>query len=200
MTLLSAVSEVCDAVTCDRLPVVAGAGTSSALMMMTLANQAGQEIARRADWQTLFRNATAETAADALPADFARLAPGGGVCGADGGFFRPVTNAGFWALVSGLPSTERYFFVEGGRLRLSPAAEAPGTVVTYLSRNWIVPDAGAPAAAFGADDDTVVFPEHLLVKNMVWRWKRQKGLPFEDPLAEFEADLAAAIKADRGAA
>lgn len=50
-----------------------------------------------------------------------------------------------------------------------------------------------------ADDDTTLFPERLLVKGVIWRWKRQKGLPYEDNLAEFEADLVQEINADRGA-
>lgn len=53
--------------------------------------------------------------------------------------------------------------------------------------------------ALTADDDRTLFPERLLAKGILWRWKRQKGLPFDDSLAEFEADLLQEINADRGA-
>ena len=35
---------------------------------------------------------------------------------------------------------------------------------------------------------------------MIYRFKRSKGLPYEDLMAEFEADLATAANADKGIA
>jgi hypothetical protein len=84
-------------------------------------------------------------------------------------------------------------------MRLSPAASAVGATIDYLSKNWVLGDPYEERDVFRADDDTTLFPERLLAKGLIWRWKRQKGLPFEDNLAEFEADLLQEINADRGA-
>ncbi|MQX58538.1 hypothetical protein GHK61_19435, partial [Sinorhizobium meliloti] len=110
-----------------------------------------------------------------------------------------VTNSGQWAVIVGIPSAQPYFFVKGGQVLISPASAAAGAVIDYVSKNWVMHDPDGPQATFSADDDTTLFPERLLVKGIIWRWKRQKGLSYEDNLAEFEADLAQEINADRGA-
>ncbi|MGV2071669.1 hypothetical protein ACQZ4Z_13025 [Agrobacterium vitis] len=198
MTLLTAVNEVCDVVGLDRIPVVYGGDSEASYMMLTLANEAGQEIARRADWKRMIKAATVASSPFTLPADWHRLAPGGSVRAADGSMIRPVTNSGMWAIAKSSSVTPYYFF-NGSIVLFAPAASAVGAQIDYLSKNWVKQDVGGlEAAAFLSDDDTTLFPQRLLTKNMVWRWKRQKGLAYEDNLAEFEADLEIEANADRG--
>ncbi len=200
MTLLSAINRVCDVVSLSPFDGVYGSDEPNAMTMVALAQEAGDEIARRADWQKLLKSYTAAASPEALPDDFQRLTPGGPVRTAAGVFVRPVTNSGQWAVIAGIPSAQRYFFIKGGQVLFSPASAASGAVIDYVSKNWVLHDPDGPQATFTADDDTTLFPERLLVKGIVWRWKRQKGLAYEDNLAEFEADLAQEINADRGAA
>ncbi|MCA1403699.1 hypothetical protein I6F26_03665 [Ensifer sp. IC3342] len=200
MTLLSAINEVCDVVSLDQFESVYGSSDPNAQTMLALAQEAGDEIARRADWQRMLAQHTATASPENLPSDFQRMTPGGSVRKSDGTFVRSVTNSGQWAVIVGIPSTTAYFFIKGAQILFSPASAAVGAVIDYLSKNWVLTDPGGPQATLTADDDTTLFPERLLVKNIIWRWKRQKGLPFEDNLAEFEADLEQEINADRGAA
>uniref|UniRef100_UPI0005B4F2DA phage adaptor protein n=1 Tax=Rhizobium fredii TaxID=380 RepID=UPI0005B4F2DA len=165
----------------------------------TLAQEAGDEIARRADWQKTLKSLTVTASPENFPSNFQRLTPGGAVRKSDGTFIRPVTNSGQWAVIVGVPSTTPYFFMKGGQFLFSPTSAAVSAVIDYVSKNWVLNDPAGEQAIFSADDDTTLFPERLLVKGIVWRWKRQKGLAFEDNLAEFEADLAQEINADRGA-
>ncbi|WP_085032308.1 hypothetical protein [Ensifer aridi] len=199
MTLLSAINEVCDVVSLDRFSSVYGSNDPNAQTMVALAQEAGDEIARRADWQKTLKSHTAATSPENFPGDFQRLTPGGAVRRSDGTFIRPVTNSGQWAVIVGVPSTTAYFFMKGGQFLFSPTAAAVSAVIDYVSKNWIL-NGSTERATFSADDDTTLFPERLLVKGILWRWKRQKGLPYEDNLAEFEADLVQEINADRGAA
>lgn len=199
MTLLTAINEVCDVVSLDRFASVYGSTDPNAQTMVALAQEAGDEIARRGDWQKTLKSLTVTASPESFPANFQRLTPGGAVRKSDGTFIRPVTNSGQWAVIVGVPSTTPYFFMKGGQFLFSPASAAVSAVIDYVSKNWII-NGSTEKAAFGADDDTTLFPERLLVKGVIWRWKRQKGLPFDDSLAEFEADLTQEINADRGGA
>lgn len=197
MTLLSTANEVCDVVGLDRFASLVGVNDEAAYMMVAIANEAGQEIARRADWQNMLLLTSVASSPSTLPSDFQCVASGGAVRAADGSPIRPVTDAGQWAVVATIPSTTKFFFIRGGQIQFSPPSAAIGAVIDYFSRNWVM-NASTRKEAFDADDNTVLFPERLLTKNMIWRWKRQKGLAYDDQLAEFEADLAQEIEADGG--
>lgn len=199
MTLLSSINEVCDVVSLDRFASVYGSNDPNAQTMVTLAQEAGDEIARRGEWQRMMKQFVAILSPSVFPDDFQRLSPGGAVRGADGAFFRPITNASQWAVIVGIPSAQRYFFIRGDQILFSPVAAGVGATLEYVSRNWVLHDPEGPGDTLTADDDTPLFAERLLVKGMLWRWKRQKGLAYEDALAEFEADLSQELNADRGA-
>lgn len=197
MTLLSAANEVCDVVSLDRFASLVGVNDEAAYNMLAIANEAGQEIARRADWQALLATQSVVSSPLTLPTDFQRVASAGAVRASDGSPIRPVTDAGQWAVVLQVPSTTAFYFIKAGQVLFSPASAAVGASVDYFSRKWALASS-TPIEAFTADDNTVRFPERLLIKNMIWRWKRQKGLAYDDSLAEFEADMAQEIAADGG--
>lgn len=197
MTLLSAANEVCDIVSLDRFASLVGVHDEAAYNMLAIANEAGQEIARRADWQAMLQTANIVSSPSSLPVDFQRVASAGAVRAADGSPIRPVIDAGQWAMIQTTSSSMGFYFVRGNQIWFSPASAAVGAVFDYFSRNWAM-NASTPIEVLNADDNTTIFPERLLVKNMIWRWKRQKGLAYDDNLAEFEADLAQEIAADGG--
>lgn len=199
MTLLTVINGVCDIVSLDRFDSVYGTNDPNAQTMVALAQEAGGEIARRADWRRLLKSLAVSASPELLPSDYQRLAPGGAVRGADGGCVRLVINDAQWAVVAAVGSQAPYCHLRGKEMLFSPAASAAGATIDYLSRNWVLGDPYEERDVFRADDDTTLFPERLLAKGLIWRWKRQKGLPFEDNLAEFEADLLQEINADRGA-
>lgn len=198
MTLLSAINEVCDVVSLSQFETVYGSSEPNAETMVALAQEAGDEIARRVDWQQMLKQHTCSASPENFPSDYQRLTPGGGIRTSTGIFARPVNNSGQWSVISVVPSTQPYYFIKANQFLFSPADSAVDAVIDYVSKNWILNDPAGEAATWAADDDTTLFPERLLVKGIVWRWKRQKGLAYEDNLAEFEADLVQEINADRG--
>ncbi|WDZ78752.1 hypothetical protein PWG15_09780 [Ensifer adhaerens] len=199
MTLLSVINEVCDIVSLDRFDSIYGSNDPNAQTMVALAQEAGEEISRRGDWRRLLKQHVAILSPLTLPADYQRLTPGGAVRTASGAFFRPITNSSQWATATGTASAQPYFFLRGSQMLFSPASAGVGAVVDYVSKNWVLGDPYQERDTLKADDDTMLFPERLLGKGILWRWKRQKGLPFDDSLAEFEADLLQELNADRGA-
>lgn len=199
MTLLSAINEVCDVVSLDRFDSIYGSNDPNAQTMVALAQEAGEEISRRCDWRRMQKQHVAILSPLTLPADYQRLTPGGAVRSASGVFFRPIANSSQWAIATGTASAQPYFFLRGSQMLFSPASAGVGAVVDYVSKNWVLGDPYEERDTLKADDDTMFFPERLLGKGILWRWKRQKGLPFDDSLAEFEADLLQELNADRGA-
>lgn len=197
MTLKTAVNAACDVVSLDRFDTVYGNNNPNAQTMIEFAQEAGEEIARRVDWEKTLKSATAPSSPFALPEIFQRLISGGAVITATGEFARPVLNGGEWTIINQVPTVQPYFFIRGGNILFAPASSGTGAVIEFVSKNWI--KAGSDEkAAFTADDNTLLFPERLLTMGLIWRWKRQKGLGYEDQLSEFEAALAFEIAADRG--
>lgn len=75
-------------------------------------------------------------------------------------------------------------------------------VIEYNSNAWIADAAGTNPRAngkFEADDDVVLLEENLMVLDLVWRFKRQKGFAYAVDLAEFEREADRAIADDTGA-
>lgn len=198
MTLLTCVNEVCDVVSLDRFEIVIGSNLPNAQTMNELANLAGKEIANRGDWNRLIATSTIDVEPYPLPAAYDRPVQGGPIFSASAGFIRPVTNKAAWRVLQDTPSVTPFYFVEGNKVYFSIAGTGMGIALDYFSKNYVVHTVGPPTDTFTLDDDTVVFPERLLVLNMIWRWKRQKGLSYSDQLAEFEAAFIADLEADVG--
>lgn len=197
MTLLTVINSVADVVGLDQFDSVYGNADPSAQTMVELAQQAGGEISRRVDWQNLFMRQTLGGDGSVLPSDYQRMIAGG-VRTADGTYVRPVLNNGQWALLKQLPSSQPYYIIGANRIYFSPGTASVSAVIEYVSKYWVIANSGTRKESLSADDDTTAFPERLLKKNVLWRWKRQQGVPYDDILAEFEADLQQEINADRG--
>lgn len=197
MSLITVINDVCDALDFDGFESVIGADEPAANTMVELAQEAGDEISRRVDWRATLTTFTVPASGSPFPNDYQRLIPGGSVRAADGTFIRPVTNSAQWAFLTQYPSAQPFYFLQGATILMAPASAGVGAVMDYVSANWIKGVTGNKAT-YSADDDTALFPERLLVKNIIWRWRRLKGLSFNDHLTEFEADLVQEINADRG--
>lgn len=152
-------------------------------------NETGEELARRVDWGQLQAQTTLTgtgAAVDhALPADFARLNQGVCVKTSAGAIVRPLSRAE-WSDLGPVEGSPRYFLLEGTTIALWPyLANAATATALYQSTNWT--DAGA--AAFTVDTQAALFDEDLVLKGAIVRWRRQKGMPYQDEEAEYEAAL-----------
>jgi len=152
-----------------------------------MANETGEELARRVDWgklqeyTTLTGDGTNKTFA--LPSAFSRLSPG--VCvTASGAIVRPLTRAE-WNTLTPAQGSPRYFLLEGSDITLWPyLANAATATAQYQSKSW-----ASSGQTFVADTDTSLIDESLFLKALVVRWRRQKGMDYADFEAEYEAAL-----------
>ena len=190
------------AVGLDRPAAQLTAGDFEIDQIKAFMNEAGTDIARRAQWSGLFKEAeffygAGSESAD-LPEDFYQMAQNGTVwwIGDDEiHAMRPVVSPEQWAFLKRRPSAQRHYCLQGGQIQFSPAfGRTDEATMTYISSYWVE---GKPEITQNAD--VLLIPERLVEKGTVWRWKRQKGMTYDDLLAEFEADLEAELNADRGA-
>ena len=196
------------AVGLDRPGAQLTAGDFEIDQIKAFMNEAGTDIARRAQWSGLFKEEVFEVTSSGalvasqeafeLPEDFYQMAQNGTVWWSDGGesqAMRPVVSPEQWAFLTRRPSAQRHYCLQGGQIQFSPAfGRTDEATMTYISSYWVE---GKPEITQNAD--VLLIPERLVEKGTVWRWKRQKGMTYDDLLAEFEADLEAELNADRGA-
>lgn len=184
----------------DGNQAMPGDGSAFSSQLLSLMNEAGDDIARRAEWSDMYRTAVfaANLKEGVLPADFYQMAESGAlranVSNGDYVAFRRIVAPEHWEMLRSRPSQQPYYHLAEGKLLFSPDSGADGVNMRYVSRFWVNGD----KAAITAGSDTIRFPEHLLHRNTVWRWRRQKGLSYSDLLSEYEADLQEAIAANRG--
>lgn len=187
MTLL----EICEALAKNvglAVPTtIVGSNDRNAVEMLQLANETGLELAERVDWGALTATATfagtGANAAFALPSAWMRPT---GVAGVrySGTAIRPLTGSEYWGLTpaAGAP---RYYHILGRTVKFYPYPSVGMTVTArYQSNEW-----ASSGQQFTSDDATPLVPDDLMVKGLIVRWRRQKGMEYADQEAEYEASL-----------
>lgn len=165
---------------------IVGSNDRNAVEALQLANEAGAELADRVDWSALtvattFAGTGANTAY-ALPSAWLRPAIGG--VRYSGAVLRTLTGAE-WGTITAATGAPRYCYISGRTIRFYPYPQVGMTVnARYQSNEW-----ASTGSQFLADDATPLVPSDVLVKGLIARWRRQKGMEFQDQEAEYEATL-----------
>lgn len=109
----------------------------------------------------------------------------------------PITTNGQWTHLEQIGSAggSRYYRLSGNEedgvsmsFFESPATGA-SIIVSYISKNWLK-SSGTAGSTWTTVNDTLLLPKRLVKMGVVWRFRRRKGLPFQDRLNEYEAVLA----------
>jgi hypothetical protein len=117
----------------------------------------------------------------------------------------PVTSNGAWTHLNEVGSAggERFYKITGNDsdgydIAFYRALESGSVVkVSYVSQNWLKHDSVASDEWEGADD-TLLLPRELVRLGVTWRFKQQKGLPYENLMGEYEGKLARLANESRG--
>lgn len=109
----------------------------------------------------------------------------------------PVDTENWQQLVSLGTGPEYRYRVMADHLWIWPEMTAGHLISVMVQTRWVVRSAtGVAQATFLADTDTVCFPELVLMKEIEWRWLKEKGEPwtatFEEAKALTMTHLAAA--------
>lgn len=106
-----------------------------------------------------------------------------------------------WQEMKALPTTGTLyrFRIRQDRLLLNPIPTTPYSDIAfeYMS-SWAVKSvAGTLKANLSVDTDVFVFPENILQKGLMYRWKQIKGLPYQADETRFWAMLNNYIAKDK---
>jgi hypothetical protein len=188
MTLLTIANGLALNVGLEKTDTVIASPAREWAEVVEYSNLVGEELARRVDFgalhgsQTLTGDGTSK--AFDLGTYFSRIGSGIAVTH-NGAIVRPLTRAEWQSLtpVEGLP---RYFLLEGDTVTVWPyLAIGDAVEVQTYTKAW----ASNGTDEWAADTDTSLIDEDLMLKGLIVRWRRQKGMDYEDYEAEFEAVL-----------
>jgi hypothetical protein len=202
MTILTAVQEACPDLGIDRpLSIVSGLD-ATAVRLLDFAHDAGDDIARRGDWSRMLMFVTPIDFPFTLPDDFARFIPGSAINRTSPSYLAlrgPLSSDQMAGITGGQfgVSARLYYGIESGQIKLNRALVAEAIDIRYVRKEWILNGTTYKTRAT-QNEDTLLFPDRLLTKAVIWRFRRETGLPYEDQMAEWEADIAMELRQDRG--
>lgn len=196
MTAESIVSKVLSVINLDKTEI--NFNDDDIKQILTFINDAGIELSRRVRWDKLIKqvitagNITSYT----LPSDYQQLALSGGITLNKSVYVpcRLVTSKALWQSLLLTASDVYYAIINNNTIDFSKQIDADGVKFYYFSNNWV---SGNKSAINEAADISLI-PKNLLSMGAIWRWKREKGLPYNDELSEYEALILSEVKASRG--
>lgn len=167
--------------------------------LVSLMNQTGQDIVKRTEWSRTYASVDipASVKEFSLPSDYYKMAERGTIVTKDPGGFVPIRvipEPATWQFIQKERPGRPFAHISGGKVLFYPNSSAHGSEMTYVKRGWLTDG----TERVTSDTQEPVFPEYLLLSGVLWRWHRRAGLPYDDLVAEFEANYVAAIRADRG--
>lgn len=105
-----------------------------------------------------------------------------------------------WAALKILPNAGPEFqcYVADNHLLVSPPFVNGETAVgTYQTKYGVLSNASVPKERITADDDTLVFPDNVVIRGLEWRWKKVKGeAGWEDDFNTYQSLIAGNIVKD----
>lgn len=172
-----------------------------------LANRVASQIMRDNAWQILTtqKTYTGDGTSEAfdLPSDYDRMLEGADMWSSRWQWpFYHVSDLNAWLELQVTPYTfvDGNWTVYGDQFHFLPIMATGETLkFWYVSKNYAKDANNVAKAAFSVDTDTFRLDEELLELGIIWQWKKDKGLPFEEHMREYETLLAQRCRADRGA-
>ena len=94
----------------------------------------------------------------------------------------------------GTAGAYRYFRIGGypGNHTISffrPLGVGDSITIAYITDLWLADTNGNLLNSWTNEQDILLFDDRLVELGVRWRWLQQKGLPYDDYLAEYEAYL-----------
>lgn len=183
-----------------------GLTDANVIRLIELANEEGEELANRHQWQNLIRESTHTSLAAESQGAITTIA------GTD---FSYILNDTIWnrtqnrrwmpvddvmwqqMLSSGISGPDTYFRLRGNTLRTYPTPTAGHTIAfEWVSKNWCESSGGTGQSAWAADTDVAKLDERLIVHGLVWRWKASQGLEYAEDFRKYELMVNDAIARD----
>jgi hypothetical protein len=163
------------------------------------------ELQKRIDWASPIGKQTVitgdgTTVAHSLPSNYVRLANDEWAVYETNTVRRigsGVVSDGQWTHINeiGTGGGARFYKLEGyeGNWTISfyPTLGSGETVtVSYISNVWMATSGGSEGSTFTDVNDVILYPRRPLELGTIWRFRKRKGMQFEDIYVEYEAWVA----------
>ena len=201
MTLLTICQDAANEIGIPSPSAVIGSVDTTVIQLLAAANREGKNLVSGYDWQTLVKEETHTTIAaesqgamTTIASDFLRFS--------NDTMWNRTTNRKFygplnnteWQTLKGIVvnGVTNYFRIRGNLLLLNPVPTVGQTLVfEYIGKNWVdtTGDGAADAVAYAADSNTTVLDENLVTLGVIWRFLKQKGLPYDNQFQEYQIKL-----------
>lgn len=197
MTCLTIVQSVCKRVGLSSPTVAVGSTDVQILQIVELANEAGQETARRYPWTALLNVGSYTTVATESQGAIDTIAPGLDYIINDTIWNRTLRRPVFGPKTPQGWEQNKAFALNGpwssyriiaGALAMYPVPTAgESCYFEFISKNWVTVAADASTSAtFTADADTPKLDNNLIVLDTIWRWKAAKRLDYSEDFNKAE--------------
>lgn len=207
MSALTVVQTVSERLGLPRPNAAVSSSDPQIKQILALANEIGQTLASRYNWEHLTHEATFTTVNNESQGDIESLAPGYkfivNESFHDRTLIRPIFGpvpAQKWQLMKARNLTGPYsnYRIRGGELIVNPVPPAGHTwAFEYISKNWVCDAAETTTRyAFTQDDDYSCIDERLIELGALWRFLAAKGFNYAEEFSEYERQVADAIARD----
>lgn len=200
MSLLTICQDAANEIGVPSPSTVVGSTDTTNIQLLAAANREGKNLVAGYDWQTLIKEEAHTTLAAESQGDMSTIATDFLRFSndtmwnrtTDRKYYGPLNNAQWQRLKASVSSgITNYFRIRGNALLFHPAPVAGESVFfEYIGKNWAITSGStANATSFAADANTTVLDEDLITLGVIWRFLKQKGLPYDNQFQEYRLKL-----------
>jgi len=200
MTLLTICQDAANEIGVPSPSTVVGSTDTTNIQLLAAANREGKNLVAGYDWQTLIKEEAhttlaAESQGDmgTIASDFLRFSNDTmWNRTTDRKYYGPLNNSQWQRLKASVSSgITNYFRIRGNALLFHPAPPVGQSVYfEYIGKNWVITSgSSANAVAYAGDANTTVLDEDIITLGVIWRFLKQKGLPYDNQFQEYRLKL-----------
>ena len=201
MTLLTICQDAANEIGVPSPSAVIGSTDTTAIQLLAAANREGKNLVTGYDWEVLVKEENHTAIANesqgklsAIATDFERFSNNTmWNRTSDRKFYGPLNNTEWQTLKGSVQSgITNYFRIRGGKLLMNPVPTVGDAIYfEYISEWWVdtTGNGDADATRYAADANTTILDENLITLGVIWRFLKQKGLPYDNQLQEYQIKL-----------
>jgi hypothetical protein len=201
MTLLTICQDAANEIGVPSPNAVIGSTDTTAIQLLAAANREGKNLVTGYDWEVLVKEENHTAIANesqgklsAIATDFERFSNNTmWNRTSDRKFYGPLNNTEWQTLKGSVQSgITNYFRIRGGKLLMNPVPTVGDAIYfEYISEWWVdtTGNGDANATRYAADANTTILDENLITLGVIWRFLKQKGLPYDNQLQEYQIKL-----------
>ena len=208
-TLLEIVTKHCQRNGLSVPAAILGSVDPQIVQIYSLLEEGCEAVATRGRWQELVSEATFVTLGVEDQGDINTIAPGYESILPRTIWDRTLASPMWgpdspegWQEMKGVPLTGPSYTwrLRGSHLFVSPAPTAGHTwAFEYMDQRYVYDVANAVRVFnFNLDTNQVLLPQRVVLQDLRWRWKKEKGLPYAEDFNIFESTVVDAISRSGG--